>query len=76
MRTTTTLIRPQGYSFFSCSKPSMKVSLLIDMKMPTIGGIFIFIIREFFLCAATFSKKEFAVVSNLRFISRTHFMLS
>ena len=29
-----------------------------------------------FLCSAIFSKKEFAVVSNLRFISRTNFMLS
>ena len=27
-------------------------------------------------CSAMFSKKEFAVVSNLRFISKTNFMLS
>ena len=35
---------------FSCSsKLSMKFSLLINMKMPTIVGIFIFISRENFM---------------------------
>ena len=53
----------------------MKFSLLINMKMPTIVGIFIFISREI-SCSTIFSKKEFAIVSNLRFISRTNFMLS
>ena len=53
----------------------MKLSLLVNMKMPTKVGIFIFISRED-SCSAMFSKKEFAVVSNLRFISRTNFMLS
>ena len=51
----------------------MKFSLLINMKMPTIVGIFIFISRllafsyllaETISCSALFSKKEFAVVSN------------
>ena len=37
-------------------------------------GIFIFISSENFI--ALFSKKEFAIVSILRFISRTNFMLS
>ena len=54
----------------------MKFSQLINMKMPTIVGIFIFI-TEKFSCSAMLSKKEFAIVSNLRFyISRTNFMLS
>ena len=53
----------------------MKCSLLINMKLPTIVGIFIFISRENFI-SAIFSKKEFAIVSNLRFISMTNFMLS
>ena len=36
--------------FFSCSTQlSMKFSLLINMKMPTIVGIFIFICREIFM---------------------------
>ena len=36
--------------FFSCSTQlSMKFSLLINMKMPTIVGIFIFISRETFM---------------------------
>ena len=48
----------------------MKFSLLINMKMPTIVGIFIFISREIFI------KKEFAIVGNLRFISRKSFILS
>ena len=35
---------------FSCSTQlSMKFSLLINMKMPTIVGIFIFISREIFM---------------------------
>ena len=29
-----------------------------------------------FSCSAMFSKKEFAIVSNLRFVSRKNFMLS
>ena len=43
--------RPQGYkTIFSCSTQlSMKFSLLINMKMPTIVGIFIFISREIFM---------------------------
>ena len=41
---------PQGYKNFSCSTQlSMKFSLLINMKMPTIVGIFIFISREIFM---------------------------
>ena len=42
--------RPRGYFFFSCSPHlSMKISLLINMKMPKIVGIFIFISRENFM---------------------------
>ena len=54
----------------------MKFSLLINMKMPTIVGIFIFISREIFYLAMFSSKKEFAIISNLRFISSENFMLS
>ena len=40
----------RGYRTFSCSTQlSMKFSLLINMKMPTIVGIFIFISREIFM---------------------------
>ena len=53
----------------------MNFSLLINMEMPTIVGIFIFISRKI-SCSVMLSKKEFAVISNLRFISRTNFMLS
>ena len=36
----------------------------------------IFILAEKFSCSAVFSKKIIAIVSNLRFIRRTNFMLS
>ena len=45
----------------------MKFYLLISMKMPTIFA-------EKFSCSAMFSKKELAIVCNLRFISRTNFI--
>ena len=62
----------RGYeTSFSCStKLSMNISLVKNMKMPKIVGIFIFIGGEIF------SKKEFAIVSDLKFISRTNFLLS
>ena len=41
---------PEVIKLFSCSTQlSMKFSLLINMKMPTIVGIFIFISREMFM---------------------------
>ena len=41
---------PEVIKLFSCSTQlSMKFSLLIDMKMPTTVGIFIFISREIFM---------------------------
>ena len=41
---------PEVIELFSCSTQlSMKISLLINMKMPTIVGIFIFISREIFM---------------------------
>ena len=71
----------EAIKLFSCSTQlSMKFSLLINMKMPTIIGIFVFISREMFM-SAMFSKKEFGVISklrfiNLRFISMKNFKLS
>ena len=44
----------------------MKFSLLINMKMPTIVGIFIFITRENFML----------IVGTFIFISRENFILS
>ena len=41
---------PEVIKLFSCSTQlSTKISLLINMKMPTIVGIFIFISREIFM---------------------------
>ena len=51
----------------------MKFSLLMNMKMPTKVGIFIFISRKLVMLRYDmFSKKEFAIASNMRFISRTN----
>ena len=69
---------PRLFNFFSCSTQlSMKFSLLIKMKMPTVVGklAFSYLLAEKFSCSAVFSKKIIAIVSNLRFI-RTDFMLS
>ena len=46
----------------------MKFSLLINMKMPTIVGIFIFISREMFI-SAMFSKIELSIISDLRLLA-------
>ena len=44
------LSRPEIIKLFSClSHLSMKISLLINMKMPVIVGIFIVISREIFM---------------------------
>ena len=37
---------------------------------------FLYLLAEKVSCSAISSKKEFAIVSNLRYISRTNFMLS
>ena len=53
--------RPRGYkNFFSCST-QLSMKFSLLINMKT---------------SAVFSKKEFAIISNLRFISRTNFMLS
>ena len=51
---------------------SYSTQLSMEIRMPKIVGIFIFIGNDIF-CSAMFSKKEFAIVSNLRSISRTNF---
>ena len=65
---------PEVIKLFSCSTQlSMKLSLLINMKMPT---AFLHLLAEKNPCSALFSKKEFAVVGSLSFISMTNFMHS
>ena len=67
---------PEVIKKLSCSAHLIiKFSLLINMKMPKIVGIFIFI-AEKFSYSAVFSKKEFELVSNLRFISKINFKIS
>ena len=63
---------PEIIKLFSCSTQlNMKLSLLINMKMLA----FSYLSAEKLSCAATFSKKEFAIVSNWRLISRTNVVL-
>ena len=73
---------PEVIILFSCStQPSMKFSLLINMNMPTIEyasycwHFYIYSQRNV-PCSAMPSKKELVIISNLRIISRTNFMLS
>ena len=67
---------PEDVKRFSYSTQlSMKFSRQINMKIPTMIG-FLYLLADKFSCSAMFSKKEFAIVSNLRIISRTNFMLS
>ena len=59
---------------FSCStRLSKKFSLLLDIEKLIIVGIFIFISKEMVMLSM-YSKKEYAVVSNLRSISRTNML--
>ena len=53
----------------------MKFSLLINMKMAAIAGIFSYLLAAKFSCSAMSVRKGFAIVSSLRFISRTNFKL-
>ena len=43
------ILHANKYENANYSQLSMKISLLINMKMPTIVGIFIFISREIFM---------------------------
>ena len=59
---------------FSCSTQlSMEFILLINMKMPTIVDIYIFIMRNIFMLSYVWQEKN-AIVNNLKFISRIYFM--
>ena len=61
---------PEVIKLFSCSTQlSTEFSLLINMKMPTSAGIFIFISMKNFT-VATLSNKTAVRVSNLLFINR------
>ena len=51
---------PEVIKLFSCSTQlSMKFSLLINMKMPKIVGIFIFISREIFVLSYVKQKRMY-----------------
>ena len=68
--------RPRSYKTFLCSTQlSMIFSLTIDMKIRTPVGISC-LLAENFSCSAMCSKKEFAIICNWRFISRTKFTFS
>ena len=53
------LNRPRDYKLFSCSAQlSMKFFLLINVKMPTIVGIFTFMNRKNSILGLSESKKS------------------
>ena len=54
----------------------MKISVLINAKMPTIVGIFIFISREMSMKISVNKVKVPAIVCIFIFISRENFMHS
>ena len=65
---------PEVIKLFSCSAElSLKFSLLINMEMPTIVAMFC---KKEFVIVCDLRVKEFAIVSNLRFICGTNFMFS
>ena len=61
---------PEVIKLFSCSTQlSMIFSLLLNMKMPTMVGIFIFISRENIMLSYVQQERICNFVSNLRFVS-------
>ena len=62
---------PQGYKTFFMLN-SAEHEIFSGNKLL----VFSYLLVEKFSCSAMFSKREFAIFSNLRFISRTNFMLS
>ena len=66
--------RPRAYkTFFMLISAEHEIFSANRYENANIVGIFIFISGEN-TCSAMFSKKEFAIVSNLRFISRTNIL--
>ena len=55
---------PKVIKLFSCPQLSMKISQLINMKMPILVGIFMFISRENFMLSWVEQEKSF--IMNLR----------
>ena len=70
------ILNSAEHEFSYSTQLSMKFSLQINKKMPTIIGVFIFASRENFHAQLCLARKNLQwLVSNLRFISRTNFML-
>ena len=68
---------PEVIKLFCCSTQlNMEFSLLTNMKMPIILGIFRYKIRQIFMLSHVWQERIYFFVSNLRFISRTNFILS
>ena len=65
---------PRGYkTFFLHNSAEYEIVSANKLKLPKIVRIFIFISREIFISSSfMFSKIEFAIVSNLRIISKAN----
>ena len=67
---------PRGYETFFMLN-SAKHEMFSANKYENANKLaFSYLLAEKFSCSAMFSKTEFAIISNSRFISRTNFMLS
>ena len=61
------------HSWFSCSeKLSVKFSMLMKMKMPTLVGIFIFISRKNFMAFSYLSAEKISCSAELRWKKKFH----
>ena len=76
------LIWPRGYkTFFTLNSAEDEIFSVNKYENANNSWYFyiyyqIYLLSENFPCSAMYSKKEFAIVSNVKFISRTNFMLS
>ena len=68
---------PQGFkTFFMLNSAEHEVFSANKYENAKNSLAFLYLLAEKFSCSVMFSKKEFAIISNLGFISRTKFMLS
>ena len=70
------IIRPWGYKTFFMLNSAEHEIFSANKYENANNSAFSYLLAEESSCLAMFSKTEFKIVSNLRFISRTNFMLS
>ena len=67
----------RGYkTFFMLNSAEHEISSANKYENANNSWHFSYLLAEKFSCSTMYKKKEFAIVSNLRFINMTNFMLS